>query len=674
MRNIIEGLLIVSAQASIMVMAVLILRLFIKKTYKVFTYFMWLAILLRLCVPIQMESPFGIIETKEKIVVETPVDNPEYNYDVQDDLGIQNNTVTVAPEVKPEVKPSITPQAKPNTAPDTTPSVSESDKPEVTKTKLALTKEQIVLIVWLMGAMVVATLAAVQVIMLRRRVRFAIHVEGNIWETDNINTAFVIGIFRPRIYIPASLNKKERDHILMHERMHIRHGDNIVRVVMLLVNVFYWWNPLVWVAVHLMKKDMEMFCDESVIKKMDGATQGAYLRTLLNCSAKNSGIIPVMSFGETNTEVRIRHIMNLKRPKFYIFMTLIVFVLIGAVGCVSVARTNEKPTTLEKLTTDESVTNESEENIEKVDINVGNENDVNTTHSDWYGIYANKNIDDFILIDKNYLTFWDLSLFAGNIMNLDYYMGYIQDKYENYDYEIIDNKFCLFEADSENETILLELEIVNNKTIKYKGMEYSFYQNLGQAYCMNNTGYPQYDEILEKMVDIRLKYGNNGDAYVKEGLSSQWSFGYSFIRGGFYLTDLDGDGIDEMLLGENADGAWCGVVYEIYTIKDGKAIKLCEGAARDRYYLCAGNKVFNEGCGGASNSVHAAYVVDNGELIGEKYVLFDSYYDEENPWFLTDEKLDPKTGTSISREKAQEIIGSYKKLSIKFTPFATPEF
>ena len=97
MRNIIEGLLIVSAQASIMVIAVLILRNFIKKTYKVFTYIMWLVVLLRLCVPIQMESPFGMIEAKENTVMESPVDMPEY------DKNLQENNITVLYSLKRRV-------------------------------------------------------------------------------------------------------------------------------------------------------------------------------------------------------------------------------------------------------------------------------------------------------------------------------------------------------------------------------------------------------------------------------------------------------------------------------------------------------------------------------------------------------------------------------------------
>lgn len=417
MRNIIEGLLIVSAQASIMVMAVLILRIFIKKTYKVFTYLMWLAALLRLCVPIQIESPFGIFEAKEKSVVELSVDNSVYDSDWQDDIEIQNTTVT------------------------------ESD--ETVEAKSALTKEQIVVIVWLTGAILVATLAAVQVVSLRRRVRFAIHVEDNIWETDNISTAFVIGVFRPRIYIPASLNKKERDHILMHEKMHIRHGDNIVRVAMLLVNVFYWWNPLVWVATHLMKKDMEMFCDESVIKKMDGDTQGAYLRTLLNCSAKNSGIIPVMSFGETNTEVRIRHIMNLKRPKLYIFVALIVFGIIGAVGCVRVARTGNK-------------------------VEISNQQKLEVDEENIY-IYVNEDRTKLIYITSEDVSFGE-ERFCDDSSKMEYYMNCVLTDCGSYEYQISDSKIQLL--DDSGEKVLSELEIINGETLEYQGEEYSFIEKV----------------------------------------------------------------------------------------------------------------------------------------------------------------------------------------------------
>lgn len=417
MRNIIEGLLIVSAQASIMVLTVLILRIFIKKTYKVFTYFMWLAVLLRLCVPIQIESPFGIIETKEKSVVESSVDNSVYDSDWQDDIEIQNTTVT------------------------------ESD--ETVEAKSALTKEQIVVIVWLTGAILVATLASVQVVSLRRRVRFAIYVEDNIWETDNINTAFVIGIFRPRIYIPASLSKKEREHILMHEKMHIKHRDNIVRVIMLFVNVFYWWNPLVWVATHLMKKDMEMFCDESVIKKMDGDTQGAYLKTLLNCSAKNSGIVPVMSFGETNTEVRIRHIMNLKRPKLYIFVALIVFGIIGAVGCVRVARTGNK-------------------------VEISNQQKLEVDEENIY-IYVNEDRTKLIYITSEDVSFGE-ERFCDDSSKMEYYMNCVLTDCGSYEYQISDSKIQLL--DDSGEKVLSELEIINGETLEYQGEEYSFIEKV----------------------------------------------------------------------------------------------------------------------------------------------------------------------------------------------------
>ena len=672
MRNIIEGLLIVSAQASIMVVAVLLLRLFIKKTYKVFTYFMWLVVLLRLCVPIPFESPFGIIGTKEKTAIETPVDVPEYNQGLQENLGM-HNTVTVAPEVKPEVKPSVTPQVKPDALPDTTPSVSEKDGLEVTKTKLVLTKEQIVAIVWLVGAMVVATMAAVQVILLRRRVRFAIHVEDNIWETDNINTAFVIGIFRPRIYIPSSLNAKEREHILMHEKMHLRHGDNIVRVVMLLVNVFYWWNPLVWVATYLMKKDMEMFCDEAVIKKMDGATQGAYLKTLLNCSAKNSGIIPVMSFGETNTEVRIRHIMNLKRPKFYIFVALIVFGIIGAVGCVRVARYSEKTATQEPAIKEPEDTTDKVETGEKQSTEADEKPAEQVNVETLYGIYANVEGSNFILIDSKYVSFWNESLY-GDSSNIEYEMNCVFPNCEYYEYKISENKIKLIDVDTREE-VPFELEIIDNTVIKYMGEEYTFSNKLADSYLMMSTGYPQYDEIINKIVDVNMD--GTGDLWSKleeQNICKLLASSSVLEQCGFYLIDLDGDGIEEMLLGENGEDAYDGVVYEIYSIKDGELIKLCEGGERERYYLCPDNIIYCTGSSGADNTNYEFYEYINGKLVAKTIVIFQGTLDSDVCWYLCDESLDYRTGTPISEAEAEALINMYTYIPIEFTPFATPEF
>lgn len=133
-------------------------------------------------------------------------------------------------------------------------------------------------------------------------------------ESDRIQEPFVCGIVNPVIYLPAGMGEKERGYILRHERMHIQHGDPVVRLLWQIALVVHWFNPLVWLAVSLVQKDMEMFCDESVMKQGGKEARKEYAMTLLHFSVKKSGLPFPVAFGESNTESRIRHILTQKKP------------------------------------------------------------------------------------------------------------------------------------------------------------------------------------------------------------------------------------------------------------------------------------------------------------------------------------------------------------------------
>lgn len=129
-----------------------------------------------------------------------------------------------------------------------------------------------------------------------------------------IGEPFVSGIFRPVIYLPDGLEEKEREYILCHEKNHIRHHDPLLRLLWQAALVIHWFNPLVWLAVKFVQKDMEMFCDESVVKKYGNGARREYAMALLHFAAKKSGIPFPVAFGESNAESRISHILKLKRP------------------------------------------------------------------------------------------------------------------------------------------------------------------------------------------------------------------------------------------------------------------------------------------------------------------------------------------------------------------------
>ena len=661
MNGIIENFLIVGAQTTILTIVAIIFRRILKKSSKVFVYGMWLLILLRLCIPITTDSRFGLIDRQkaEPIVESADVGVNEDDYWQDRYEGVNWDNLTEGTTKKEPV--SLNEQL----------AALEQSGQEApikdAKPVIKLTKEDVVIAGWIFGMVVMLTVSVVQLVRLVEKTTFAINTEDNVWETDNIGTAFVMGLTRARIYLPTGLSIKEREYILTHEQTHIKHKDHIVRILMLLVNIVYWWNPFVWLAIWLMKKDMEMLCDEAVVRGLEHKEVKEYLNVLLSNSARNSGIIPVMSFGENNTEMRIRHIINLKKSGAYALAVIICFGLISLVGCTTIAKhqpVQENPTT-ENLTTENSTTeamteerttqSETESSTESVEI-VPKE-----------GVYLpeDSNSTIFITIDGLGVEIWDTSKFdRGQVP--EHYAG--RTDYAYYIQEWDNNAFEI-----------LGITAISDSIIEYGGVEYIFERGAlyekGGDYTINHTGYPQYDEIIDEIVDIRISGNLSFGEPAINDFSSIWYHMTSFIHGGFYLIDLDNNGTPEMFLGENGEGAWQGTIYEVYTIKDGKAVKLLNGGERFKSHLCNDNIIYFDSSSGAANGEMGFYKIKNGELVLDVGLVFDGNEhtgDPNNPWNLCEDELSKDNSVSITEEEAWGIINSYTTIPIEFTHFCSP--
>lgn len=153
---------------------------------------------------------------------------------------------------------------------------------------------------------------------LKNKVREAVRIRGG-WECDRIETAFILGFIKPQIYIPMGMGRENRKHILSHERTHLDKGDHWIKMIGFLALALHWFNPLVWVAYILLCKDIEMACDERVIRFMELDERKAYSAALLSCSSRHARFIasPV-AFGEVSVKQRILSILNYKKPSFWI--------------------------------------------------------------------------------------------------------------------------------------------------------------------------------------------------------------------------------------------------------------------------------------------------------------------------------------------------------------------
>lgn len=170
------------------------------------------------------------------------------------------------------------------------------------------------IIVWFCGAMAMALYGVISASRLAARVKTAVRTEEGVYESDRIATAFTAGILRPRIYIPCGIPENERRLIVMHERVHIRRRDYLVKLLAFAGLSLHWFNPLIWAAFSLMTRDMEMSCDEAVLKKCGSGDRIPYAEALLRVSVKGFGPAAVVGFGETGIKGRVKNVLNYKKP------------------------------------------------------------------------------------------------------------------------------------------------------------------------------------------------------------------------------------------------------------------------------------------------------------------------------------------------------------------------
>lgn len=192
--------------------------------------------------------------------------------------------------------------------------------------------------IYALGAGTLLLNFAAQYIRWKRKLRAAVHVRDNIWCSERVMSPFVLGVMRPRIYLPYGLEAQKMEHILLHEQSHIRHMDPLLRLLGTFALCLHWWNPLVWLGIHMFYQDMEMFCDETAMAQADLSRRQAYAATLLQFAIKQSGPAPVLAFGKTHTERRIRNVLEQKKRGRGIALSVVLAALAGGMLFLTVPR------------------------------------------------------------------------------------------------------------------------------------------------------------------------------------------------------------------------------------------------------------------------------------------------------------------------------------------------
>ena len=325
MRELFLNILTASIHGSIIIMVILLLRPVLKKAPKNMLCLLWLLACLRLMLPFEIRSSLSLQPDMEGMNL------PGAEYAEQMTSGFQSSTQDVIlPPVEWEDVPVQTPDMESSRQPVEDAVIYEIDVP--LKVKILENYEQIVALLWMAGAAGLMIYSAVAYILLKRKVRDSVVYADGVWVCGSLESAFVLGFFRPQIYLSAGLPENAREYVLIHERTHIRRGDHWWKLLGYLTLALHWFNPLVWLAYSLLCRDLEMACDEAVVKTMSVAERKSYSAALLTCSVRGARIAACpVAFGEVSVKQRIKNVLNYRKPAFWITIMALVLVSMVAV-------------------------------------------------------------------------------------------------------------------------------------------------------------------------------------------------------------------------------------------------------------------------------------------------------------------------------------------------------
>ena len=282
-----------SIAASWIVIAVLILRFCLKKAPKWVNVLLWGIVAVRLIFPFSIESALSLIPSAETVSPSIMMETAP---------SVQTGVPALDQVINPVIDHSLSPA------------------PGASANPLQIWIS-VMAAVWLAGAAALLLYSAISYWRLRRRVREAVILRDNIYQSENVCSPFVLGIIRPKIYLPYHMDKREMDHVIAHEQTHIRRRDHWWKPLAFLLLTVHWFNPLLWLGYILLCRDIELACDERVIREMGNEQRADYTHALVSCSVSRRSIAACpLAFGEVGVKTRVKSVMNYKKPAFWIIL------------------------------------------------------------------------------------------------------------------------------------------------------------------------------------------------------------------------------------------------------------------------------------------------------------------------------------------------------------------
>lgn len=306
----------ISITASWLVLAVVLAKVILKKAPKWINCVLWGLVAIRLLVPFSFESALSLVPSREILPV-SEIYTPIY----------EGSTQAFAPQVNSgfELVDSVL-----------QPAISETSAQPVLQSNIS-----IIACVWLAGIVAMLIYSLISYMKVRKSVRESMHVQENIFLCDNISTPFILGLIKPKIYLPSSLYRDDVLYVIDHEKAHIKRLDHLWKPLGYLLLTAYWFNPAMWIAYILLCKDIELACDERVIKELDRDCKKEYSKALINCNSQRRLISACpLAFGETGVKDRIKSVLSYKKPAFWVIIVALVLCVAISVGFLTVPKSD----------------------------------------------------------------------------------------------------------------------------------------------------------------------------------------------------------------------------------------------------------------------------------------------------------------------------------------------
>ncbi len=304
MESVFLKILNMSITASWLVFAVIILRFILKKAPKFIRCILWGLVALRLVFPFSIESVLSLIPSAEPLP--------------------QDIIYTATPTVNtgfPVIDQAIDPILSQSLAPAPMTSINPTQVISL-----------IASVVWIVGIGAMLIYMALSYLRVRLKVRESVLLRENVYLCDRISSPFILGVISPKIYLPSNMDPADIDHVVSHERSHLSRRDHWWKPLGFLILCVYWFNPVMWLAYVLLCRDIELACDEKVIKKMDGHEKKAYTNALLCCSIPRRMISACpLAFGEVGVKNRVKNVLSYKKPAFWIILVAVIACIVTAV-------------------------------------------------------------------------------------------------------------------------------------------------------------------------------------------------------------------------------------------------------------------------------------------------------------------------------------------------------